>query len=61
MDQFRSKREYIFKFLVIVFIAVLAGYIYFLASNYIVNQKIKNNQETLNKQNVDLEKYKQST
>lgn len=61
MDQFRSKREYIFKFLVIVFIAVLAGYIYFLASNYIVNQKIKNNQETLNKQNIDLEKYKQST
>ncbi|MEI8252347.1 MAG: hypothetical protein WCG25_01020 [bacterium] len=61
MDQFRSKREYIFKFLVMVFIAVLAGYIYFLASNYVINQKIKNNQETLNKQNIDLEKYKQST
>jgi len=61
MNQFRSRREYIFKFLIISFILVLLWYIYFQASTYITNQKVKNNQEILNKQNADLEKYKQST
>ena len=59
--QFRSRREYIFKFLGIIFILVIAGYIYIQSSAYIINQKVKNNQETLNKQNIDLERYKQST
>jgi hypothetical protein len=61
MGQFRSRREYIFKFLAVVFILVLAWYIYFQVSTYVTNQKVKNNQIILNKQNSDLEKYKQST
>lgn len=60
-SQFRSRREYIFKFLAIFFIGVVLWYIYVQASFYITNQKIKNNQEILVKQNNDLEKYKQST
>jgi len=61
MNQFRSKREYIFKFLWIIFILILIWYIYSKASIYVTDQKIKNNQIILNKQNNDLETYKQST
>ncbi len=60
-SQFHSRREYIFKFLWIVFILVIVWFIFFKLSIYITNQKILNNQIILNKQNIELEKYKQST
>lgn len=60
-SQFHSRREYIFKFLWIVFILVIVWFIFFKLFTYITNQKILNNQIILNKQNMELEKYKQST
>jgi hypothetical protein len=59
--QFHSRREYIFKALGIVFILVIIWYFFFQLSTYITNRKIENNQNILNKQNLDLAKYKQST
>lgn len=60
-NQFHSRREYIFRFLWVIFMLVIVWYIFFQVSTYITNQKTLNNQMILNKQNIELAKYKQST
>jgi len=60
-NQTESRREKSFKFLSAIFIIVLFIYGFFILSNKITNQKIKNNEEILIQQNIELEKYKQTT
>lgn len=56
-----SSSERIFKILWIIFLLILVIFLYIQTATSITKQKIKNNQEQLNKQNIQLEEYKQST
>ncbi len=56
-----SRRESTFKFLAAIFIITVFFYVYFQLWNQITKQRIKNNQEILKQQNIELEKYKQTT